>query len=121
MVAHKGITLLITANKGFRVTGIDSDHRAIEQAKFVKEHLYNDLDVHFEVSDAQKYVNKPSDLVICSGLLYHLTDILGACEAIYRNCVQGAVISSCVIEHEGKYVHVHDHKNVEAKPFNCDY
>jgi SAM-dependent methyltransferase len=116
-----GFHTLALARRGWRVKGIDIDPGQIHQARLVQECLGSKLSLEFQVADVLTFPAAPYDLVHCTGLLYHLKDIYGACLKIYECALKGAVIQSCVDTYEGKHVRLHDHETIEGIRYNGPY
>jgi 2-polyprenyl-3-methyl-5-hydroxy-6-metoxy-1,4-benzoquinol methylase len=109
------------AKRGLSVRAIDIDPDQINQAQLVKELLGEGLDLSFEVGDVSALQPQPYDLVHCSGLLYHLKDIYGACRKIFDCATIAAVIHSHVDTFEGLTMRLHDHQQLPGVVYNGSY
>ena len=99
------------ADCGLRVTGIDIDEASIEQARFVQSCLAdaNAASVAFHHCDLLKFESRePFDAIWCSGLFYHLRDLVGGACKLYELSRGGAVIQCCVAGMDGAYLEVAD-------------
>jgi len=100
LACSAGLHSFELARRGAIVTGIDWDHGAIRQAKFVQECIKDQLrhKVKFYHLDLLDF-NPPKgffDYVYCSGLIYHLQDPIGVAQKIRSFCSRGVIISSCI-------------------------
>lgn len=97
LTCSAGYHTLELALQGSIATGVDHDENAISQARFIQE--CQNIKATFEVMNLFESDFKPEsfDLVYCSGLLYHLSDPLGAIQRINHWCSQGAIIHSCIM------------------------
>jgi SAM-dependent methyltransferase len=97
------------AASGLRVTAIDIDEASIEQARFVQSCLAdaNAASVAFHHCDLLKFEScEPFDAIWCSGLFYHLRDLVGGACKLYELSKGGAVIQCCVSGMDGAYLEV---------------
>jgi hypothetical protein len=82
------------AKLGAKVTSFDLDAAGVRQAAFVAE-CQSEKFAHapqFHHADFYEFMEKsaPVDIVYCSGLLYHLSDIPRAIKLLADRCKQGA-------------------------------
>jgi 2-polyprenyl-3-methyl-5-hydroxy-6-metoxy-1,4-benzoquinol methylase len=102
------------AARGARVTAIDIDQTQIAQARFVQScRRPHDGDVTFHCQDLLTYQAPPAsfDLVYCSGLFYHLRDLVGGAKKLYDLTRSGAVVHSCLSTRDGDVLELADSKN----------
>ena len=116
-----GFHTLQLARRGTRAKGVDFDPVQIEQAQIVLELLGQGLDLAFAVDDVATMSPEPYDLVHCSGLLYHLKDVYGACRKIFECAGQGAVVHTHVDGFEGLNLRLHDHQSIPGNVYNGPY
>ncbi len=110
------------AKRGAKVRAIDNDKSQIFQAQIVKEYLGQDLELTYEVGDIVTLATDVQyDIVHCSGLLYHLQDIFGACKKIYDCAKIGAVVHSCVDGFAGLNVRLHNRQSIPGVNYNGPY
>jgi SAM-dependent methyltransferase len=99
------------ARTGAVVTGIDFDAPSIDQARFVQQCQddANSLSVTFVHADLFTISHEsPFDLFLCSGLFYHLRDLVGGAKKLYDICRTGGVISSHVAAGESAIMELAD-------------
>lgn len=99
LACSAGYHTLELARQGAIVIGIDHDVKAIEQARFIQECQDNPNKARFEIMNVfdADFAPESFDIVYCCGLLYHLSDLLGAVQRIQLWCSLGAVIHSCIL------------------------
>jgi SAM-dependent methyltransferase len=118
VACSSGFHTIELARRGWTVSAIDIDPTQIEQAKLVQENIEAGLNLHYEVGDLMNYEAEPADLIHCSGLFYHLSDLVGAAHRLFKLCKRGAVVQSAVDGFEGEFLSYGD----PSKFFFCgDY
>jgi len=101
------------ASHGARVDAFDIDPSQIDQAKLVKScQSDRHRNVTFECADLLKVAvpAQPYDLGYCSGLFYHLRDLVGGAQKLYDLTTTGAVVHSCVSALPGEVMELADSK-----------
>jgi SAM-dependent methyltransferase len=94
------------ARHGAVMTGLDPFDQGIRQAKLVAECNRDVLSSapRFVCQSVYEYKpEKPVDFVYCVGVLYHLSDPIGALRRLYDFCARGAVIGCCVSPTAGEF------------------
>jgi SAM-dependent methyltransferase len=93
------------ARRGAKVTAFDSDSVGLRQARLATECLASELayapSLHLADFYEFRSPESPFDLVYCSGLLYHLSDIPRAAKIIYESCREGAVVQTSISDLDG--------------------
>ncbi len=100
------------AEKGLAVTAIDIDLPSIEQARFVQSCIPAPRGtVQFRHQDLLAVDETPQfDIVFCSGLFYHLRDLVGGAKKLFDVSRAGAVVHSCVSNAAGDLMELADHR-----------
>jgi 2-polyprenyl-3-methyl-5-hydroxy-6-metoxy-1,4-benzoquinol methylase len=114
-----GFHSLELARRGAIVTGCDPDQMGISQARFAADCLKQQLAHQPRFFNTGIYEfqsdESPFDLVYCSGLLYHLSDIPRAVKIIADSCKEGAVIQTSISDLEGDIL---EFANADKYPFS---
>jgi 2-polyprenyl-3-methyl-5-hydroxy-6-metoxy-1,4-benzoquinol methylase len=101
------------AERGLSVTAIDIDGPSIDQALFVQSCLSGTAakSVQFRRQDVLAFEpGAPFDIVFCSGLFYHLRDLVGGAAKLFELSRAGGVVHSCVSALPGDVMELADHR-----------
>jgi SAM-dependent methyltransferase len=109
IACNSGFWSIELAKRGAVVEAFDHAESDSEKARAITAH-YGINNVSFSVSDLFSYEPRGSyDLILCFGLIYHLTDPLGACRRI-RSWSKGAtVFDTAVSDLEGPVLEIGSH------------
>jgi len=89
-----GVFTLDMAYRGAKyAVGVDSRKKNIEQANFLKK-IFNIKNVDFYVKDVYSLEDNEYDVILCMGLMYHLTDLYSVLKFVYRNTKYFAIIDT---------------------------
>jgi 2-polyprenyl-3-methyl-5-hydroxy-6-metoxy-1,4-benzoquinol methylase len=94
------------AERGAAVIGIDLDLLGIEQARFIQ--ACTERPGTFQNADLLTYEGGPFDLFLCSGLFYHLRDLVGGARKLFELVTEGGVIHSCIAVGDGDFMELAD-------------
>ena len=100
------------ARLGAVMTGLDPFEHGIRQARLVAECNRDALSSPPQFVQQSLYEfkpNEPADFVYCVGVIYHLSDPIGAVRRLYDFCTSGAVIGCCVSPTKGDFFELSDH------------
>ena len=98
------------ARLGASVTAIDIDKSQIDQAIMAQSYSEDarERSVLFKHCDLFDYASDPADLIFCSGLFYHLRDLVGGAKKIFDLSKSGAVIHSHIAPGDGDRMELAD-------------
>ncbi len=97
-----------------RIVALDKNAQYIEQAKFVQScsENPNHRRIEFLHEDILSYEAEPQgfDIALCLGLMYHLTDLVGAAACVFRATRNLAIIDSAISSSSGALLELADWK-----------
>lgn len=96
---NAGFFSFIAAERGAaRVCGVDYNEKFVEQARFANEVRGDNVEFHVGGVTPLNFKRNTFDVTLCIGLLYHVTDIMGAIMEIGRVTKEYAIVESAILE-----------------------
>jgi len=96
------------------IRAVDSAQGVIDQAKFVRDCIQHDREfemIDFEARDLFDIEEsvEPFDLILALGVAYHLTDLVGFFQRVYRLSKRIVVVDSTVSTRDEAILEISDH------------
>jgi tRNA (mo5U34)-methyltransferase len=112
VACHCGILALEFGEVGFgSVKGLDLRDRNIQQAEFLKR-TFDCRNVSFEVTNARNLKGHEADVVLCGGLLYHVTFPVELMTDLFNATGKFLVFDSVSQNHPWSGFHIIDERDI---------
>ena len=113
VACHCGVLSLEFAERGFgRVAGVDLRQNLVDQGNFLAESFGLSKNVKFTVANVRDAIIPSADIVLCGGLLYHVTFPVELMAKLFHATKRFLIFDTMLQQHPFSGFHIISDRNV---------